>query len=380
MSKNKKSLELRVILDTSAIYTGSASDLFRKEIVEIIENYSKLPDLEISWNLPEIVTEERRFQMNKKGLEFIPQINKLEKLLGHNLNITDEIIHTRVSEAINRQIKNYNIREIKIDPEKINWRDLINRSINRLPPFEDSEKEKGFRDALIIECTQHLIDESPSTPNICRLVFLTNDILLSEAAKIRFGQCPNFRICSSIEELHSLINILSSEINEEIINSLIDAASSLFFEKEDNSSFYYKEEIRKMINEKFSKELNALPETATRLEQGTWWINKPGFIKKESQRIYWKTVIEIDTKAFKLVITPLSDYPTTTQPSFDFFNKPQTNPLQDMFAKITSGMKDEFVKAGKSKIDVIWSVTLTTSKQLKNPKVEDISFVETAWN
>ena len=374
MTKRKKSLELRVIFDTSAIYTGSASDLLRKEILDIIVNYSKLPDLEINWYLPEIVVEERRFQMNKRGKEFLPQIIKLEKLLGHNLNITEDIIQTRVNETIQRQINNNRIQEIKIDPDKINWKQLISNSTNRVPPFEDGEKEKGFRDALIIECVQHLIDESPTTSNICRLAFLSSDSLLLDAARDRFGHCANFRLCGTIEELTSLINILTSEIKEELINSISETASNIFFVKEDNSSLYYKEGIRKTISEKFSSELNTLPESATRREEGTWWINKPGFVKKVGQRIYWKSIVEIDSKTFKTTYSA-----PTTQPSFDIFNKPQTNTIQDIFSKIASGIKEETVKEGKSKIEVLWSVTLTTSKQLKNPKVEDINFVETVW-
>lgn len=375
MAKRKRQLELRVIFDSSAIFTGSASDLFKKEILDIFENYSKLPDLEINWYLPEIVVEERRFQMNKKGKEFLPSILKLEKLLGHNLNITEEIILLRVNETIKKQIDKYFINEIKIDPSKIDWHLLINKSVNRLPPFEDGEKEKGFRDALIIECIQHIIDKSPSTSNICRLAFLTGDTLLIDASKERFGHLTNFRLCTSLEELTSLINILTSEIKEDLINSISENASKLFFLKEDNSTIYFKEGIRKTITEKFTKELNFLPENATRREEGTWWITKPGFVKKQGQRIFWKTIVEIDSKTFKTTFAP-SPSPLSLE---SYLNKPQSSPFQDLISKITSGTKEELVKEGKSKIEVLWSVTLTTNKQLKNPKIEEINFFETIW-
>lgn len=313
MTKKKKKNELRVIFDTSVIFTGSASDLFKKEILDIIETYSKLPDLEIRWHLPEIVVEERRFQMNKKGKELLPAIQKLEKLLGHNLNITEEIIQLRINETINKQLDKYKICEINIDTNVIDWHLLIKKSVNRLPPFEDGEKEKGFRDALIVECIHQLIDDSPSSPNICRLSFLSNDILLIDAAKERFSQVNNLRICSSTEELISLINILTSEIKEELINSISVNASKLFFTKGDLSTLYLKEDLPNLIREKFSKELKSLPENADRREDGQWWIYNPGFVKKISQRVFWKTIIEIDFKTYKKTPAP-STIPNSLDP------------------------------------------------------------------
>src|SRR3989304_1055928 len=98
MKPKKSKRELRIIFDTNAIFIGTASDLLRKEIVDLIESYSKLPDLTLQWYLPQVVVEERKFQMIKKGKELLPSINKIEKLLGHNLNITEDIIESRVIE------------------------------------------------------------------------------------------------------------------------------------------------------------------------------------------------------------------------------------------------------------------------------------------
>ncbi len=377
MSKKKGKHELKVIFDTNVIYTGSSSDLFKEDIVEIITTYSNLVDLEIKWYLPETVIGERRFQMNKKGKELLPPIIKLEKLLGHNLNITEEIISSRIDEAIEKQIKKNNILEIKIDPLKINWNQVINNSIYRKAPFEDGEKEKGFRDALIIECIQHLIDQSPSSTNICRLAFLSNDILLIKAIKERFDQVKNFRLCSSTDELINLINILTSEIKEELINAIKGKASELFFTKGDTPSIYNKESIPKQISEKFSEELKRLPENTDRRENGQWWIYNPVFIKKVNQRIYWKTLIEIDCKAFTKAIIPSSSSSSNSIDPVSRLSDPYN--FQSMIEKIISNMKQDVTKEGKTKFEIFWSVTITTARQLKNPKIDEIKYLETIW-
>jgi hypothetical protein len=375
MSPKKLKRELRIIFDTNVVFIGTANDLLRKEITDVIDSYSTLPDLEIKWYLPETVIEERTFQMIKKGKELLPSIAKLERLLGHNLNITQDIIISRIRETVSKQIITNNLNIIKIEPLKIDWSQLINKSLYRLPPFEDNEKEKGFRDALIVECIKHLIDVSPITSNICRIIFITNDQLLTEAVNERFNQNSNFRTLASIEELISLINILTAEIKEELINSISGTAGNLFFIKDDESSLYYKEKIYNTISEKYSQELKLLPESASRREDKTWYISKPGFVKKLKQRIHWKTVIEIEVKTFHKAYSP-----SPTPGPLDFLSTTNQSPsVETIFAKALASMKEEMFKEGRTKFEIQWSVTLTTKKQLINPKIDQINYVETIW-
>ncbi|OFY09300.1 MAG: hypothetical protein A2X05_12700 [Bacteroidetes bacterium GWE2_41_25] len=375
MKPKKSKRELRIIFDTNAIFIGTASDLLRKEIVDLIESYSKLPDLTLQWYLPQVVVEERKFQMIKKGKELLPSINKIEKLLGHNLNITEDIIESRVIETVGKQIEKNNLKVIQIETSKIDWDQLIKHSIYRLPPFEDNEKEKGFRDALIVECIQHVVDCSPVTANICRLIFITNDHLLDEAVNERFAKRTNFRTLSSLEELISLINILTAEIKEELINSIVDKVEKLFFTKDDDTSLYYKEKIYKTIIEKYSNELKLLPESASRREDKTWFINKPGFVKKQNQRIHWRTVIEVEVKTYRKTYVP----PQPESP-LDFLtaNK-QSQDIVSVFAKTLASMKEDIFKEGRTKFEILWSITLTTTEQLINPKIEEVNYIETIW-
>src|ERR1019366_6660619 len=87
--RKRKKRELRVVLETSVLFTGSASDLIRQEAASLIQQ-SVFPDLEVAWYLPEIVRHERQYQMQKKALELLPSVAKVETLLGIKLNITEE--------------------------------------------------------------------------------------------------------------------------------------------------------------------------------------------------------------------------------------------------------------------------------------------------
>jgi len=65
-------LELTVVLDTNALYTGSASYFVRKEVADLIEQHSTQPDLRIRWVVPEAVRHERQFQMLQEAAQMLP--------------------------------------------------------------------------------------------------------------------------------------------------------------------------------------------------------------------------------------------------------------------------------------------------------------------
>lgn len=144
----RKYSELRVIFDTNSLYTSSASSLFNAKILSLIDEYSNVADLKIAWYLPDVVVTEREYQMLARGKQLLPTIQKLEKLLGHNLNITEEIIHGRIKSTIKQQMDARSINTIELDTSKVDWEAVIHNALYRVPPFENGEKEKGFRDAL----------------------------------------------------------------------------------------------------------------------------------------------------------------------------------------------------------------------------------------
>ena len=92
----RKTSQLRVAFDTSVLYTQEASDLLQKAARELIRNNSHHPDLTVKWYLPSVVRHEREYQMITRGFELLLPVQRLEKLLGHNLNITKDIVKQRV--------------------------------------------------------------------------------------------------------------------------------------------------------------------------------------------------------------------------------------------------------------------------------------------
>lgn len=393
--------ELKVVFDSNAVYSQTGSYLLKNEVYELIQANSQHTDLVLSWQLPEVVRHERQYQLLNQSLGLLPAIEKLEKLLGHNLLITDQIITERVQQGIEKQIKDLNLTVLPTDPAKVDWNKMMFNAAYRNPPFSTGEKEKGFRDALIAEAFSQLVEASPKTPRVCRIALVTADVLLTEVAKTLTSASTNVRILPTLEELKGLINTLVSEVEEEFVEKVKGAAASLFFEPKQEDSLYLKERVLPSLVQKFRKELDSLPEGANEREQGITLIGAPQFRKKEGQRIYWVTRITIQVEAYKseaeiTMTIPASPYLTTTGlVSLSSSEEPVkvvpgTVSLADLASFYPKPLKDPFnlfpprtrslIKTGKVVFEVTWSVSVTTTGKLSGARIEAIEYVETTWD
>lgn len=403
--KKRAKPELRVVFDTSVLFTQVASDLVRGEVRQLIEANSRHVDLNIRWYLPNVVVHERRYQMQRKAFEFLPSIAKLEKLLGHNLNITEDILTARVDEAITRQLEELGILKLEIDTTTVDWPAIIERAAYRSPPFEPGEKEKGFRDSLIAESFLQLLKESPVTPSVCRLALVTGDGLLAEYVKENTKEARNVRVLANIDELESLINTLVSQVTEEFVAEVREKVGKYFYEKDNEASLFHKERIWEKIYDSYREELEAVPTEGLLRENGIWWIGASVFVRKKQQRIWWITSITISAKLLKYefpeqTIGGTYHVPTLGPTPSGTYHLPTLGPTPSVsFGTSTPGVevgqrsllrgfaatlfaqptKKVEVDNGQSRFEIHWSVNITQTRKLTSPVVEKIEFVGTKW-
>lgn len=380
------------MFDTNVLFTQVASDLVRHDAKRIVKDNSHHPDLTIGWYLPEVVVGERKYQMMGKAKELLPSLQKIEKLLGHKFGVGEDTLELHVDKAISNSIEECGFQIATFDTNGIDWANLISRSVKREPPFEMNEKEKGFRDAIIAHSFIHLHNNSPSTPNICLLALISEDQRLREYVAELTVNSKNVRILSSLDELESLINTLISTIPEEFAVELANKAEKLFFEKGNEKTFYYKENIGEKIREQYSKELNDTIIPGHNRSGGTWWITKPIFIKKERQRIYWTTTVEPEfeishferddlTQNSLLGIAGIFGSQSTNKGlGLGIVNAsvpPPPPPLglgQGLLSQAASHKKVvDFT--GKEKFDIHWSTNLSQAQNLTAPKLEKIQYM-----
>lgn len=408
--------ELKIVLDTSALFItptslGSASDLVRQEIDDAIHE-TKYPDLTVRWFLPEIVRLERQYQMQTEALKLRFPINKIERLLGHNLALTDASLVEHVKRKISEKQSELGLEEIQLDYAAIDWQRIVQAAAFRLPPFEPGDKEKGFRDALVAESFLQILRSSPKTPSVCRVVLLTGDGLLTKAVNEQISQLKNASVVASLEELKGLVNTIVSNVDEAFIALLKPKARRMFFASKDEHALFYREGIKERLMKEFASELQEKPEGTAFRQNGQWTIYPPNFAKKVSRKIFWTSRIEIDAEAGILVdepssqpisfalTDPLSTGPTTIGPLggleindslLSSYRKDLSESLYDPqltnFMKLSDLPARGFVPAQKRVVrfkakdvfEVVWSSEVTMSKELKKPIVETLAHIEINW-
>jgi hypothetical protein len=401
--------QLRVVLDTNILYTGTASDLIQQEAATLIKE-NVHADLEILWYLPDIVRHERQYQMRKRALDLLPPVAKVEKLLGHNLAITEEILIDAVEKTISHKCGELGLLNLVVDYSKVDWGRIGMDAVYRRPPFQDGEKEKGFRDSLILECFLQLVDSSPKAAKTCRIVLLTSDKLLTQAVQDRNAGWANVNVLASLDELRGLINTLVSQVDEQFLELLRPKAGNLFFEKGDQSTLIYKEGIVKKLEDKFAVELAIVPPGATTRTNGKWTINSPNFVKKTGQRIQWASRISIEAEASKPATPPraleaISLGPIASGAGFlDAYRSTkgllsEMNPEQNVaswfpksgFATVQPVLQAQDLYSwaaaasmltthkGTDVYEVLWSANITTKRDLRKPSIDELKHLEPVW-
>ncbi|WP_444901723.1 PIN domain-containing protein [Microbulbifer sp. SSSA007] len=379
-TSKKKNPKLCVMFDSSVLYTQVASDLVSHRVKELITENSSHNDLDIDWHLPNVAIGERRYQMLKKAKELLPSMQKMEKLVGHSFAIGEDSLSLYVQNAIDASIKELGFIVSDIKTSKVDWQGLIDRSINRLPPFENNEKEKGFRDSVIAHSFLQLVDSSPSTPNVCRLALVANDNRLKEYILENTKENKNVRVLANLDELESLINTLVSSIPEELATELTQKANKLFFDVGENS-FYYKGSIKEKITKDFHETLTASPIEKLHKETKKWVIFEPVFIKKEKSKIHWVSPIKVEFNLYHYIHTDSSrlwkNITSITNP-----NEVYLKATESLISKLIVGTKSSgeaetkmIDYTGHDLFEIHWSTTLSPAKNLLKPKLEKIDYL-----
>lgn len=391
MPKNKPP-RLLVFFDTNVLFTQVASDLVKNDVRKIIEENSNHVDLDVSWRLPAVVVEERRFQMLSKGRDLLPNLQKLEKLLGHSFGVGDDTLELHVENAISKSLKDLGIEVVDANTDEVDWKDIISRATSRRPPFEPGDKEKGFRDAVIAQSFLQTLASNPTTPNICRLVFVTSDQRLSDYIEEQSKSAKNVRLLNNLDELESLINTLVSKVSEEFAEELTKKASKMFFVKQDDKTLYYKETVKEKIRDQYSEVFDDPIIDGCLRDQGTWWISEPIFVKKVRQRVHWISMVE---PAFEIY-----HYEDADSPPDNEFGRALAglSGLADRnrgahgtgeFGLRESAVRKGFAKGllsqalsqskvtdieGRDRFEVHWSASLSQAKNLTRPSIDEIKY------
>jgi hypothetical protein len=400
---------LHIVLDTNALFTEAADRLLATEISEfVLKSFDN--DLNVRWYIPSVVTGERRFQMVERANRLLPQLEKVERLLGHNLGITEEVLAARVDDVIKRHIETHKLNEVGFHESSVDWQEMVRRSISRMPPFDEGENEKGFRDAIVLETFCQLASDLPKSLQVCRIILLSNDERLVEAARERMADRNNVTFANDLDAVKTILNALASAITQEAVNKLLPRADELFFKSEEKKTLYYSAEIGAKIRSQHSQELSQVPPGFSSVKtKATYISSPPTFLVKEGQKLTFSTRITFRMEATRYVQRPpvinpvfsglpggggistgvldsgaLSRFMSTgiSHPSTGISHPTSVAGVSNFVAGptgISPPQYDEIKRDGEIIFEAIWEATLTSSGKLTRPKLIKIEHKATNW-
>lgn len=286
--------QLCIVFDTTVIKADSEIDVLRSEVRRFIgEHRSKSHDLSLSWHVPHMVFAERLHQMTDKAMTHFASVRRLEKLAGCNLGMTELQIAADVRRVASAQLETLGIHLLTIDPAKVDWLRMMDDAASRREPFESSGPEKGFRDACVLEAFSQLVDESPSHSGQCRLVLMTADKRLQEAAATRFAARANVRTLPDLAAAEDLINTLVSNVTEDFVRARRDAATTYFSDFATRTGLYFQASIEERVRTACSSDFEEqLTDTAL---SNKWSVQPAIFERKNKTRIFWTSRVQFET-------------------------------------------------------------------------------------
>jgi hypothetical protein len=200
---------------------------------------------------------------------------------------------------------------------------------------------------------------------------LTEDGKLAEAAESCVSEIPNASVIRGIEGLNGLINILTSEVKEDLIAKIKEKVTMLFFTRDSQDGLYFKEKIRDRIQTEFAEQLSDKPSDEVVRRNGTWYIYPPQFFKKNGQRISWRTRIKVEAKLYQPASLDAFDLSSLFQSS------PPTQP--PALGSLVPTKSETLIKDGTVTFEVLWSVLVQTNFKLRSPRIDSTLYIETDW-
>lgn len=161
---------------------------------------------------------------------------------------------------------------------------------------------------------------------------------------------------------------MASEVTEEFVAEVKKKEENFFFEKEDRSTLYYKEDIRQQTKDAYPDAFKSLPEGAFGNEPGTWWIAPPIFVEKEKQRVFWYSPVSVDTTAYRY---------DTEETAIGNQSQP-TTAVPKLQAILAPPSKQELA-TGRVSFEVHWNVNVSQTGRHTAPKLAEVKSIGTKW-
>ncbi len=262
--------------------------------------------------VPDVVRGELLFQQTTSALKHLDKANQeLEALFAitgkkYSNHVTREKVEEQVEKRFNAWLESRNGEVKSVPISEVDWKQVINHSINRKLPFTSDPKnplsEKGFRDYMILETVCSVCRFYSADVNIA---LLCGDYSLRQAADERLGSIESFSLYESIGHFTSFIELTRKNLTERFVRSILARAKVRFHaEPRDPNCLLYRDnfllELRAKFASKIDNPVSNDPFAFLETGKSAWrhigeektWITAPQFDSLEGENLYhWKSVV-----------------------------------------------------------------------------------------
>lgn len=306
-----ESIEEFVFVDTNIIRNEDNTDIIKPSFKSFFLEYAKEFNLKLM--IPEVVKGEIKYHHVTNVVDKINEVNeklyRLKEITGKSYKhrITERRLRNDVEKKFERLRKDYKAQIVPTPIENIDWKAIIKKSIWRIGPFEESEKkEKGFRDAMILETIVDFCDNLSPNQSVS---FLCNDKLLAETAERSILQ-DHFSVYESKADYKSTLDLKKEKLELLFIKKITSRASNKFFNQRDSNSLFNRDDIDGALRDLYGDYFNdpdkldkgqsprsySIKENWEPIGLGSYGFPKPTFDRVENgNKYFWKTEIHFVT-------------------------------------------------------------------------------------
>ena len=242
-----------LVVDTNALWHDDKTLVVSPKFQTFWEQYSN--DFKLKLVIPEVVRGELLYQQTASALTSLERANNqfktLSGIMGSSCN--HRVTPERVQRDVQRRFDRWAIKNnATIEPTpigSIHWSRLIENAVWRKPPFiEEKDREKGFRDSLILETLCTYGTKNPSVD----LAFVSGDRLIRETAAKRLSNNDKSTVYESTEEFSSYLRLTREELTAEFVRAIKHRARAKFNDPVRNKGLIVDSNLVNKIQEVFS--------------------------------------------------------------------------------------------------------------------------------
>jgi len=257
-----------VVVDTNILWDKDKKNAVSPDFDRFWKDNSSLIPLEL--RIPEVVFGELHFQQTTSALKSCAAAREhMSELSGITQSryvpkIDENKIREQVGRKIEKWAKGLGGIVVPTPCREIDWQGVIGNAMWRRPPFtfdaKNSDNEKGFRDALILETLVSISKANNDEDQT--VIFLCNDYLLRTTAEQRLKQDKKFLAFESTPDFQSYIRLTQQTLTDKFVKGIQARARAKFYAATDENCLYEKEKLRAKILADYDADLSAVPDAA----------------------------------------------------------------------------------------------------------------------